>query len=251
MGCPSDVQLSENHAFPKREILNSEICLENGGRLLFARGTAHQLTHILFAMAPVKRKGNDRDESPASSQKKRVKTNSEKPKAQKNGKPDGASKKREDKQNTGSDSAAKPGVVSVLRDEAPAFPRGGANVLTPLERKQIQIQATRDVLFEQKGGPNDSDASDDDDGRDSKKTTNVPKPKRKKKKEKTRAGGEDSKEGVRIEPLNFKVYLFAKKLYQNVEHIANLRSALFQAPRFWDRFRPSALKRLPLRFPTI
>jgi rRNA biogenesis protein RRP5 len=34
-------------------------------------------------------------------------------------------------------------------EEEPAFPRGGASVLTPLEHKQIQIEATRDVLFEQ------------------------------------------------------------------------------------------------------
>ena len=32
-----------------------------------------------------------------------------------------------------------------------AFPRGGASILTPLEHKQIQIEATRDVLFEQQG----------------------------------------------------------------------------------------------------
>src|ERR1700712_1393200 len=34
-------------------------------------------------------------------------------------------------------------------DEEAAFPRGGASLLTPLEHKQIQIEATRDVLFEQ------------------------------------------------------------------------------------------------------
>lgn len=41
--------------------------------------------------------------------------------------------------------------VSILREE-PAFPRGGASVLTPLEHKQIQIQANQDVLFEQSTG---------------------------------------------------------------------------------------------------
>ncbi|KAI4119545.1 MAG: hypothetical protein LQ345_000542 [Seirophora villosa] len=40
----------------------------------------------------------------------------------------------------------------VLRQEEPAFPRGGASVLTPLEQKQIQIQAKNDVLFEQSTG---------------------------------------------------------------------------------------------------
>ena len=39
--------------------------------------------------------------------------------------------------------------LSVLKGEEPAFPRGGASILTPLEHKQIQIQAKNDVLFEQ------------------------------------------------------------------------------------------------------
>ncbi len=39
--------------------------------------------------------------------------------------------------------------ISKIRDEDVAFPRGGASILTPLEHKQIQIEATRDVLFEQ------------------------------------------------------------------------------------------------------
>src|SRR2546423_14504699 len=44
-----------------------------------------------------------------------------------------------------------PALVSVLKEEEKAFPRGGASVLTPLEHKQIQAEATRDVLFEQAG----------------------------------------------------------------------------------------------------
>ncbi|MCJ1313904.1 rRNA biogenesis protein rrp5 [Agyrium rufum] len=40
---------------------------------------------------------------------------------------------------------------SLLSQEEAAFPRGGASVLTPLEHKQIRIQAERDVLFEQIG----------------------------------------------------------------------------------------------------
>ncbi|KAL8686142.1 MAG: hypothetical protein Q9218_007316, partial [Villophora microphyllina] len=42
--------------------------------------------------------------------------------------------------------------VAVLPKEEPSFPRGGASVLTPLEQKQIQIQAKNDVLFEQETG---------------------------------------------------------------------------------------------------
>ena len=41
--------------------------------------------------------------------------------------------------------------IAAPKDE-PAFPRGGASILTPLEHKQIQIQAKQDVLFEQRTG---------------------------------------------------------------------------------------------------
>ena len=40
-------------------------------------------------------------------------------------------------------------VISRLKEEEPLFPRGGGSVLSPLEHKQIQIQAKKDVLFEQ------------------------------------------------------------------------------------------------------
>lgn len=42
--------------------------------------------------------------------------------------------------------------VAVVPAEEPSFPRGGASILTPLERKQIQIQAKNDALFEQETG---------------------------------------------------------------------------------------------------
>lgn len=40
-------------------------------------------------------------------------------------------------------------VVSVLKDEEPMFPRGGGSVLTPLEQKQIQLEAKADALREE------------------------------------------------------------------------------------------------------
>ena len=42
-------------------------------------------------------------------------------------------------------------TVSLLQDTERSFPRGGASVLTPLEHKQIQLQATKDALFEESG----------------------------------------------------------------------------------------------------
>ncbi|KAI0879700.1 hypothetical protein GGS24DRAFT_508582 [Hypoxylon argillaceum] len=42
--------------------------------------------------------------------------------------------------------------VSRLKEEEPLFPRGGGSILSPLEHRQISIQAKQDVLFEQQSG---------------------------------------------------------------------------------------------------
>ncbi|CAD6577680.1 MAG: rRNA bioproteinsis protein rrp5 [Alectoria sarmentosa] len=55
---------------------------------------------------------------------------------------------------------------SLLREEEPAFPRGGASILTPLEYKQIQIQAKQDVLFEQNTGQKAARNEFEDEGND-------------------------------------------------------------------------------------
>lgn len=44
------------------------------------------------------------------------------------------------------DKRPKAPVVSLLKDEEPVFPRGGGSVLTPLEQKQIQLEAKADAL---------------------------------------------------------------------------------------------------------
>ena len=48
--------------------------------------------------------------------------------------------------------AARPEPISVLTNQQPAFPRGGAGPLTLIEKKQIQAQATRDALREHMKG---------------------------------------------------------------------------------------------------
>lgn len=81
-------------------------------------------------------------------------------------------------------------TVSLLREEEPLFPRGGASVLTPLEHKQIQIEAKNDALFEQEAAASGK------------------KEKVKGKKRKSEAGGATtvrSEDDVKIESLNFKV----------------------------------------------
>lgn len=70
------------------------------------------------------------------------------PKQAKNTKEARPSKK--DTPNNDAKPAAKPekapAVVSLLKDEEPMFPRGGASILTPLEQKQIQLEAKADAL---------------------------------------------------------------------------------------------------------
>lgn len=81
-------------------------------------------------------------------------------------------------------------TVSLLREEEPLFPRGGASVLTPLEHKQIQIEAKNDALFEQEAAASGK------------------KEKVKGKKRKSEVGGATtvrSEDDVKIESLNFKV----------------------------------------------
>jgi rRNA biogenesis protein RRP5 len=114
-------------------------------------------------MAPVKRKGAAADSS-SSNQQKRARVSSEG-----NSKASGSQQKKHKQGKESKDADREPTVrqqnsdYSILRDEEPSFPRGGGSVLTPLERKQIQIQATRDVLFEQKGPSNSAGGFAEDD----------------------------------------------------------------------------------------
>ncbi len=86
-------------------------------------------------------------------------------------------------------------VLSRLKEEEPLFPRGGGSVLSPLEQKQIQIQAKKDVLFEQDSGG----ASQKADKPTKKKRASVSKNDQR---PRNLARDEDA---VRVESLNYKV----------------------------------------------
>lgn len=154
-------------------------------------------------MAPIKRKGNAAEEVSARNPQKRVRV--------------GADERKKDEKNSSAGSAPKASELTVLKDDEPSFPRGGGSVLTPLERKQIHIKATKDVLFEQNGGSKkpakDSDEEDfdeDADMEDAEESAPVPskKPQKGKGKNKRDAKKEKrEKKGVRIEGLSFKVSL--------------------------------------------
>ncbi len=100
---------------------------------------------------------------------------------------------------------------SILREEEPAFPRGGASILTPLEHKQIQIQAKQDVLFEQRTGKKATNDDFDDEENDENlpEQTGAPQAKSNRKsnsksKKRTKEGMADER-SLRIEGLSYKV----------------------------------------------
>ncbi|TVY24932.1 rRNA biogenesis protein [Lachnellula hyalina] len=90
---------------------------------------------------------------------------------------------------------AGPTKISHERDEEVAFPRGGASILTPLEHKQIQIEATQDVLFEQNAKA---------DGEGDAVTSARKKSKSKAKGKKPNEQAEEEEESVKIEGLSYK-----------------------------------------------
>lgn len=81
------------------------------------------------------------------------------------------------------DDRAKAPVVTLLKNEEPIFPRGGGSVLTPLEQKQIQLEAKADALREDEFNT---------------------RAKEHKKKRRVSLKGE-TKAAVKVESLNFKV----------------------------------------------
>ncbi len=104
----------------------------------------------------------------------------------------------------------------VLRGEEPAFPRGGASILTPLEHKQIQIQATNDVLFEQSTGQKSAahefeDEENELDGPAHGNGTAPLKTKRKKKSKKGKSDEVTEDAHVRIERLSYQVGIHGAK----------------------------------------
>lgn len=88
---------------------------------------------------------------------------------------------------------AKGPVVSLLKEEEPMFPRGGGNVLTPLEQKQIQLEAKADALRDEEFNTG---------GKAQKKKKRKTALKTDKKTEKKKEEEEDT---VKVESLSFKV----------------------------------------------
>ena len=188
-------------------------------------------------MAPTKRKGNVSEEATARQSQKRAKVDAEVHK----------------KEQRPHDTALAASELSVLRDDEPSFPRGGGSVLTPVERRQIQIQATKDVLFEQRGPKKttrQSENSDLDDEydvemRDADTTASTKKSRKKNTNGKKSMDKERSeKRGVRIESLSFKVWgSMLEKGYRKFRltlaaHRSWLHDTRTSIERQFPRYRP-------------
>lgn len=98
----------------------------------------------------------------------------------------------------------RPAKISKIREEDTPFPRGGASLLTPLEHKQIQIEATRDVLFEQEGPKSKKSDAEDEDTKSERKHR---KSKSKKRDKKATEAAPPEEDVVKIEGLSYKVRL--------------------------------------------
>jgi rRNA biogenesis protein RRP5 len=184
---------------------------------------------IASNMAPTKRKGDAAGVADAKSARKKARiladAQSKDPKSSRKAtqpKPVGGKKHSP---SGAHDSTAQTPKTSIFKDEEPSFPRGGGNLLTPIEKKQIQAKVNRDVLFEQQGleshNPDDfgSDDNDDFDGGEAAKDGEVSIPVKKAKKThksgKKRSVPGREHGGVKVESLNFKVRSLADALYSH------------------------------------
>jgi rRNA biogenesis protein RRP5 len=97
---------------------------------------------------------------------------------------------------------------SILQKEEKSFPRGGASTLTPIEHRQIQIEATKDVLFEQSGSKRKPlDAESDDDLENVQPTSPVAAKKKKRRKDSSKKNDADidlEEKRLRIEGLGMR-----------------------------------------------
>ncbi|KAI1331172.1 nucleic acid-binding protein [Xylariaceae sp. FL0255] len=102
--------------------------------------------------------------------------------------------------------------VSRLKEEEPLFPRGGGSVLSPLEHRQISIQAKQDALFEQESA---------------KKTDRAPKKKRSKpNKDKAANGTASADDSIKIESLNYQRLVKGSLVLAQITDIQSLQLVL-------------------------
>lgn len=116
---------------------------------------------------------------------------------------------------TDSKPAAAPKLTK-LKEEEPLFPRGGGSVLTPLEHKQIQVQARQDVLFEQESSGQ----------KKAEKAVKKKKSKSQLKDGKQSKSAADDENTVRVESLNYKRLIKGSMVLAQVTEVNPLDVAL-------------------------
>ncbi|KAH7037801.1 uncharacterized protein B0I36DRAFT_237070 [Microdochium trichocladiopsis] len=121
-------------------------------------------------------------------------------------------------QDNASTKAAPKTAVSRLKEEEPLFPRGGGSILSPLEQKQISVQAKQDVLFEQASGQGTKKT-----GKAAKKGKKNGKDTKGGKKADAATGGEA---GIRIESLNYKRLVKGSLVLAQITDISPLELTL-------------------------
>ncbi|KAF9877510.1 rRNA biogenesis protein [Colletotrichum karsti] len=100
-----------------------------------------------------------------------------------------------------------PTVSRLLKDEEPLFPRGGGSVLTPLEQKQITMEAKADAAKEQaEFDVNEKSKAKKEKRRKAKETKDTTKPTR-------------DEDAVKIEGLNFKRLVKGSLVLGQISHI--------------------------------
>ena len=123
--------------------------------------------------------------------------------------------------------------------EEPAFQRGGASILTPLEQKQIQFQATRDALFEQSTGQKARNTEyGDDENEEEAYIEPTAAPANTKRKRTVRRDRDESSaslkgSGVRIEGLSYRVRSLNNQLELLIDILdSGLCAVLWYSDRF-------------------
>lgn len=148
-------------------------------------------------MSTLKRKGAPSGAAPTKNAK--PSTEPRPSKKVKSDKPAKSDDKKSAKATDKSASSSSAPALARVKEEEPLFPRGGGSVLTPLEHKQISVQAKQDALFEEESTKTVKKADKD--------------PKNRKRKPSTKQGKDVKDDGTlardpdaaRIEGLNYKV----------------------------------------------
>lgn len=147
-------------------------------------------------MSNLKRKGAPGDQPPSKSarnSKESRPSNSDSPAAKKPAKLG----KQSNKTAEASHGRPQAPVVSLLKDDQPIFPRGGGSVLTPLEQRQIQLEAKADARRE--------DEFETASGKTQKKLLQQKKRKTTTKGDKKGYEKKDADDSIKVESLSFKV----------------------------------------------